>query len=381
MTMRIGFDGKRAAQNRTGLGNYSRFVVRILSQQVPGNGYHLYVHNPNCIPYLTDIPTLSQLKLHFPKSWLWLKLRILWRLWGMTADMKSDGIDLYHGLSNELPMNMKRSGIKSIVTIHDLIFKRCPQYYNWIDGKIYNYKFHHACMEADHIIAVSEFTKREIMHYYGIAEDKISVVYQGCDPAFAQEVAKEKLKEVKERYHLPERYLLYVGTIEERKNLLLAIKALARIDEPIKLVAVGRKTKYVETLKEYMEHSGKQGLKDDVIFLHGVPFADLPAIYRLATTFVYPSRIEGFGIPLLEAVSAGIPAIGCCGSCLEEAGGEGSLYVAPDDDAAMAEAIVNTFHDNDLRKRMIAMGKKHATQFSDQKLCQDLMTVYKKVFT
>ena len=377
--MKIGFDAKRAAQNRTGLGNYSRFVIRILSQQEPGNEYHLYVHNPKRTPFLADIPTLGRLKLHFPKTWLWLKLRILWRLWGMTDDMKRDGIDIYHGLSNELPMNIKGSGIKSVVTIHDLIFRRYPQYYNSIDRKLYDFKFHHACMEADHIIAVSEFTKREIMHYYGIDAEKISVVYQGCDPAFSQSIPNEKLKEVAAHYCLPECYLLYVGTIEERKNLLLAIKALARISERIKLVVVGRKTKYLETLKEYMKHCGKQGIENDVMFLQNVPFADLPAIYHLATTFVYPSRIEGFGIPMLEAVSAGIPAIGCTGSCLEEAGGEGSIYVAPDDEAAMAEAIQSTFHDNVLREKMIAMGREHACRFSDERLCQDVMNIYRKV--
>ena len=297
----------------------------------------------------------------------------------MTDDMKNDGISIYHGLSNELPMNISGSGTKSVVTIHDLIFRRYPQYYNWIDSKIYNYKFHHACMEADHIIAVSEFTKREIMHYYGIGEDRISVVYQGCDPAFSQNIAKEKLKEIAARYCLPKRFLLYVGTIEERKNLLLAIKALARLDERIKLVVVGRKTKYLNTLKEYMRCCAKQGLEEDVVFLHNVPFADLPAIYHLASTFVYPSRIEGFGIPMLEAISAGIPAIGCTGSCLEEAGGEGSIYVAPDDEAAMAKAIHNTFHNNELRERMIAIGKEYSLKFSDQRLCKDVMRIYKKV--
>ena len=377
--MRIGFDAKRAAQNRTGLGNYSRFVVRILSQQETGNEYHLYIPNPKRTPYLTDIPTLKQLKLHFPKSWLWCKLRSIWRVWGVTDDIKSDEIDIYHGLSNELPFNISNSGTKSIVTIHDLIFKRYPQYYKWIDRKIYDYKFRRACVKADHIIAVSDFTKRDIMHYYGIDAEKISVVYQGCDPVFGQEIAEEKLKEVAKRYNLPKRYLLYVGSIEERKNLLLAIKALSQIDEHITLVAVGKKTKYVERLKTYMKQCGKQGLESNVIFLHNVPFADLPAIYKLATTFVYPSRIEGFGIPLLEAISAGIPTIGCTGSCLEEAGGNGSIYVAPDDEKAMAEAIVNTFHDTELRERMITAGREYASTFSDERLSQGVMNIYKKV--
>lgn len=377
--MRIGFDAKRAAQNRTGLGNYSRYVLRILSQQNAENDYHLYIPKQGHTPYLAEIPTLDRLRRHFPLTWLWRKLSSVWRVWGVTKDIKADGIEVFHGLSNELPLNIKRSGARSIVTIHDVIFKSYPQYYHWIDRKIYDYKFRRACINADRVIAVSQFTKQEIIRYYGIDDKKISVVYQGCDPIYADDVAPGKLAEVKERYALPDRFLLYVGSIEERKNLLLAVKALRLLDENIKLVAVGKRTSYIDTIKQYIKTCGKKGLADDVMFLHNVTFADLPAFYRLATVFVYPSRIEGFGIPLLEAITSGVPAIGCTGSCLEEAGGPGSLYVAPDDQEAMAQAIHKTFHDEKLRNSMIVTGKAHAKRFSDRLLCQDVMRVYNRV--
>lgn len=377
--MRVGFDAKCAAQNRTGLGNYSRYVLRILSQQNAESDYHLYIPNQKCIPYLAEIPTLDKLHLHFPFNWLWRRLCGLWRVWGMTKDIKTDNIDVFHGLSNELPLNIADSGVKSIVTIHDVIFKHYPQYYNCIDRKIYDYKFRRACINASHVIAVSQYTKQEIIRYYGIDGEKISVAYQGCDTAYTQDIAPEKLAEVKKRYNLPDKFLLYVGSIEERKNLLLAVKALRLIDENIKLVAVGKTAPYVETIKRYIKYSGKKGLADDVIFMHNVPFADLPSFYRLATTFVYPSRIEGFGIPLLEAITSGVPAIGCTGSCLEEAGGPGSIYVAPDDQEAMAQAILRTFHDENLRNSMINMGKTYAKRFSDHLLCQDIIHIYNKV--
>ena len=111
---------------------------------------------------------------------------------------------------------------------------------------------------------------------------------------------------------------------------------------------------------------------------HGVTFADLPAFYRLASAFVYPSRIEGFGIPMLEAVTSGVPAIGCTGSCLEEAGGAGALYVDPDDAAAMADAIDAACNDEPLRQRMIAEGRTHAALFDDRKLAESLMATYRK---
>lgn len=377
--MKIGFDAKRAAQNRTGLGNYSRFVLRVLSQQQPECQYHLYIPNTTHTPYLREIPTLHHLHLHFPQSWIWQKLSSLWRIWGITGDIDNDHIDIYHGLSNELPLNIAKCSAKSIVTIHDLIFRHYPQYYNWPDRIIYNYKFKRACRKADHIIAVSNFTKQEIKHFYGIPDEKISVVYQGCDPSFAQRAGEEKQKEVTEKYRLPDKYLLYVGSIEERKNLLIVIKALCLLKENIKLVAVGKKTPYMHKLKRYIKYNGKTGMENDIMFLHDVPFEDLPAIYQLATTFVYPSRIEGFGIPLLEAISAGVPVIGCTGSCLEEAGGPGSIYVSPNDAMAMAQSIHETFHNNELRKTMIVTGKTYAKRFSDHLLCQDIVNIYNKV--
>lgn len=386
--MNIGFDAKRAAQNRTGLGNYSRFVIRILSEKFAGNQYHLYTPKPHRMPYLQEIPTLKHLFLHFPPQGIWSRIRSLWRVWGITKDIQKDGIQIFHGLSNELPLNigtpeqrkMKAGGkgCKYIVTIHDLIFIHTPQYYHWIDRQIYNFKFRRACRCADRVIAVSEYTKQEIMHYYHTPESKIDVVYQGCDPVFSQEIEEGKLQEVKARYQLPDKFVLYVGSIEERKNLMLVAKAMAELNRraAIHVVAVGRRTAYVDQIQDFLK---AQGIDHLFHFYHQVPYADLPAFYKWASAFAYPSRIEGFGIPLLEAISSGVPAIGCTGSCLEEAGGSNSIYVNPDDAKGMADAILRTCTDEPLRQHMISEGKKYALNFSDEKLSHDLMKVYENL--
>lgn len=380
--MRIGFDAKRAAQNRTGLGNYSRFVVRILSQAEPANDYHLYTPNARRTPYLGEIPTLGALHLHTPCQAVWRRLGSLWRVWGVASDLRRDAIELYHGLSNELPLTIGRAGCRSVVTIHDLIFIHCPEYYHPIDRMIYNYKFRRACRVADRVIAVSEFTKRELVHYYGIDEGKIDVVYQGCDPAFAADIAPEALADVSRRYSLPPRFVLYVGSIERRKNLMLAARAVAlmarrgrQAADIVPVVAVGRHTDYEDELRSYLR---SERLEQSFRFVHGVPFADLPAFYRLATAFVYPSRIEGFGIPMLEAITSGLPAIGCTGSCLEEAGGPHSIYVDPDDAGAMADAIDTACTDGPRRQQMIDRGREYAARFADSRLAADLMAVYRK---
>ena len=144
----------------------------------------------------------------------------------------------------------------------------------------------------------------------------------------------------------------------------------------IHVVAVGRRTPYVDQIQAFLK---AQGIEHLFHFYHKVPYEDLPSFYKLARTFAYPSRIEGFGIPLLEAITSGVPAIGCTGSCLEEAGGPDSLYVAPDNTAGMADAIIRTCTDEKLRLQMIAKGKEYARNFTDEKLSQDLMEVYWKV--
>lgn len=375
--MKIGYDAKRAAQNRTGLGNYSRFVARIMVEQMPDNDYRLYVPDERRAPYLCDIASVAALPVVSPKG-MWRCFSAAWRSWGMVADLRRDGIELYHGLSNELPINIKSAGCRSVVTIHDLIFLRNPEYYAKVDRLIYNFKFRKACQDADRIVAVSEFTKHDIIHYYGIAPEKIDVVYQGCDRAFATPISNDKLDEVRCKYNLPSVYVLYVGSIEERKNVGLLIEALkgeAEQGRPFHIVMVGKSTAYCERQKSIV---AKYGLQPYCHFFHNIPYADLPSFYRLASAFVYPSRIEGFGIPMLEAITSGVPAIGCSGSCLEEAGGQGSLYVDPDDASALGDAVARVLTDNNLRSYMVEKGREYALNFSDEKLSRDLMNVYQK---
>ena len=327
--MRIGFDGKRAVQNFTGLGNYSRYIVDILCQFYPENEYVLYAPKKRENKRLDKLTKqYQQLQLSYPTTSSWKKLSSLWRVWGVTQQLEKEKIDIFHGLSNELPLNIHQSEVKSIVTIHDLIFLRYPQYYHSIDRKIYTYKFRKACENADRIIAISECTKRDIIEYFGIPADKIEVVYQGCDPSFMHPVAAEKKREIRAKYQLPDHYILNVGSIEERKNALSAVQALTMLPEQIHLVIVGRHTEYTDKIERFIKENK---LEERVHIISNVPFDDLPAFYQLAEIFVYPSRFEGFGIPIIEALYSGIPVVAATGSCLEEAGGPDSIYVHPDD--------------------------------------------------
>lgn len=374
--MRIGFDGKRAVQNFTGLGNYSRYIADILCHFYPENDYILYAPKKRDNKRLNQLTgQYRQLSLAYPVSF-WKKLSSLWRVWGITSQLESEGIDIFHGLSNELPLNIRKSRIKSIVTIHDLIFLRFPQYYHLIDRKIYTYKFRKACENADKIIAISECTKRDIIRYFGISEDKIEVVYQGCDTSFTHAVTEEKKREVRSKYQLPEHYILNVGSIEERKNILAAVLALPMLPTDIHLVIVGRRTDYTEKVEQYIK---KNKLTERVHIISNVPFDDLPAFYQSAEIFVYPSRFEGFGIPIIEALYSGIPVVAATGSCLEEAGGPESIYVNPDDIAGMADAFKQIYSNSDKRKNMVEKGREFAKQFSEKQQSEEIINIYKKL--
>lgn len=370
--MNIGFDAKRITHNATGLGNYSRFAVNILAAHYPENNYLLYSPSPGKEHLRKQVGEAPLVSFRYPAP-RFLYPKALWRSRGIVPDLKRDGVELFHGLSNELPFGLAKAGIRSVVTIHDLIFIRYPRLYPFIDRQIYVYKFRKACREADKIIAVSETTRRDIVSFFGIDERKIEVVYQGCDRAFALRVGEAEKERVRRAYGLPERFILSVGSIEERKNLLLAVKALKHVGKEVGLVAVGRPTPYLEQIRAYAEAND---LSRRVRFLHGFPFADLPALYRCASVFVYPSFFEGFGIPVLEAITSEVPVIAATGSCLEEAGGPGSLYVNPMNERELAEKLNAVLCEPALAQQMVAEGKAYSERFNGARLAADLMRVY-----
>ena len=381
----VGFDAKRIVKNGTGLGSYGRTLVNDLAAD---EGLQLRLYAPdkgrdNLRNQIADRPNVtfcypshhtSHSTLHTPRFTLHTP-RFYWRTRGIVGDLRRDGVQIYHGLSGELPVGIRKSGIRSIVTIHDLIFLRHPEFYHWLDTKIYAWKFRQTIREADHIIAISECTKRDIIEFGDVSEDKISVIYQSFSPRFSTEIAPELLESVRQRYQLPNRYILNVGTIEARKNILLAVKALAHLPKDISLVVVGRRTKYSDKVLEYAK---KHGLMPRIKFYHGVPDDDLPAFYAQAETFVYPSVYEGFGIPIIEAVGSGLPVVACTGSCLEEAGGPDSLYVAPDDSEAMAAAIRQSLIGAKGREERILRSRDYIRRFEGRDVARQVADLYRE---
>ncbi|SEK36196.1 glycosyltransferase family 4 protein [Parapedobacter koreensis] len=367
--MNIGYEAKRVFHNRTGLGNYGRDLIRILSEHHPENTYYLYNPKPakNQQFHIDRTNVLECL----PQKRLDRVFYNLWRQRTVLRDLKRDHIQIYHGLSGELPIGLPVYPMKSVVTIHDLIFMRYPQLYPFIDRTIYFRKFKYAAHHADHIIAISEQTKRDIVEFLDVKEAKISVVYQGCHPVFKQRYTEAEKQAVLKKYELPSDFVLNVGTIEARKNALSIIKAMEHMDVP--LVIAGKKTPYLNEIKDYME---KHGLSSKVSFVHGASLDELAKLYQSALLFIYPSIFEGFGIPIIEALYSGVPVITTQGGCFPEAGGLRSLYVSPTATDEITQAISAVLHDTMLRDVMVTEGLLHAQQFDDAHLAFQMTSLY-----
>ena len=376
-SMIIGFDAKRIVRNNTGLGNYCRTLINDMIRRNDSNmKLLLYTPDKGRDVLRNQIIESDNSRFIFPKKKLGKICKSLWRTKNIVKQLLEDKVQIYHGLSGELPLGLRNSGIKSVVTIHDLIFLRHPEYYHWFDRKMYTWKFHQTIKQADRIIAVSECTKRDILEFGKIDPEKISVIYQSCNPKFTNMPTEGEMEAATKKYDLPERYLLCVGTIEERKNLMLAVKSLSLLPEDIHLVAVGKKTKYADKV---METADKTGVSHRLHLLSGVSDDELNVIYKKAEVFVYPSRYEGFGIPIIEAIFCGLPVVASTGSCLEEAGGPDCLYVNPDDSEGMAAAIMQLLNNEEERKRRITSSLEYVQKYKGTDIANAVIEVYKEL--
>lgn len=390
MALKIGFDAKRTFNNFTGLGNYSRTLIETLVRYYPENEYHLFTPKLSDDVRLDFIKKQASISVHTPPQYL-RNIHAVWRSYFIKNAIEKAGIDIFHGLSHELPLVLPNT-VKTVVTIHDLIHERYPEYYPFLDRKIYTLKFKRACEKADVVVAISEQTKQDIIDFYGIEAGKIQVIYQSCHPQFYLNSPPNRLRKgqyfvenIDKKYNLPENYILYVGTVNERKNLLSLVKAMQLIvrrdsygdnQDDIHLVAVGNGGAYFEKVKKYVHENH---LTQRVHFLTNPNFSDFPYFYKKAKAFVLPSFFEGFGIPIIEALWSGCPVIVSEGSCFAESAGKDALFINPHSAEDIATAINKILTDNTLREGFILRGCKFVEKFHEKKIGAQWMTLYQKL--
>ncbi|EQC45642.1 glycosyltransferase family 1 protein [Bacteriovorax sp. Seq25_V] len=376
--MRIGFDAKRAFHNFRGLGNYSRDLIAGLNRYYPNDEYFLFTP-----PFSDDrakkwLDQYSKLNVVEPSGFFNRKFSSVWRSLFLTEDIDKKQLDIFHGLSHELPKGIEKSNVRSIVTIHDLIFMRYPNFFPWIDRQVYLKKFKYACESSDLVIAICEQTKRDLVSFLNVDEKKIRVVYQSCNPRFYTPLEEEEINTVLRRYGVGKNFILYVGAIEERKNALSLVKAYASLKKSInhELILIGNGGDYKTEVENYI---ASKGLGNRVKILTTVDNADLPAFYQGSSLFCYPSFFEGFGIPIIEALYSKTPVITSEGSCFPEAGGPNSIYIDPKSVEQIASAIERVLTDSELRFDMVENGRNFVEKFHRSKTSENIMNVYREL--
>ena len=246
--MKIGFDAKRAFLNASGLGNYSRNTLNALKNYLPENEYILFtpVINTELFNHYNRFEIIS------PESPFSKIFKSFWRSFSVSGQLKNQNINIFHGLSNELPDGIHKNDVPSVVTIHDLIFMRFPRFYKSIDRKIYYRKAKYACESANKIIAISNQTKEDIIHYLKINPNKIDVIYQSISTIFYERFDTNFLTK---KYSLPEKFILSVGTLEHRKNQLTILNALKKNGIKVPIVFVGKPTVYSESMLKFINEN------------------------------------------------------------------------------------------------------------------------------
>ena len=373
--MKIGFDAKRAFNNSTGLGNYSRLVILSLLKNFPEHQYYLFTPTID-EKFKNTFSEYNNVEIIAPENYLHKKFHAAWRSYSIGDIVNDLSLDIFHGLSNEIPNGINNKKTKTVVTIHDLIFLRYPDYYNTIDAYIYKKKFKRACQSADLILAASQQTKSDISDYFKIDEQKIKVLYQDCDDAFAKQFTPEEKLTIIKKYNLPKQFILCVGTIEKRKNQLNILKALAKLSKDWNLVLIGKKTDYA---KELFDFASSNNLNDRLHILENISFDDLPIIYQCSQVFVYISEFEGFGIPVLEAMKSEIPIITSNTSSLPEVIGPNGNCVSPDDFDAIVRFINNDLQSKEVMNKTIAEAKNRSLLFDKNTMAKTLIDFYNEL--
>lgn len=382
--MNIGYDGKRAFQNKTGLGSYSRSLLNILNRYFPQLQYTLFAPKKT---NLFDIDSYHNFQTIQPQNFFYKKLPSLWRRIGIVKQIDQAHLDIYHGLSNELPKNIEKLNIKTVVTIHDLIFERFPKTYHLDERYTHRWKIKRACKIADAVIAISEQTKNDLIELYGVSPQKITVCYQSCNPIFEKTISEIEKSNVKKKYHLPDQYFLFVSSITARKNLIAICRAMIILKDTlaIPLVIIGDGKIEKNEVKQLMKENG---IEHRLLFLNELSAAkedsftsaaDFPAIYQQAFALVYPSIFEGFGLPILEAMWSGLPVICSSVSSMPEVAEDAALYFSPEDTNQLAQHIQAIASDQQLAKILKDKGREQAKKFSTENYANQIIKIYKSL--
>lgn len=371
--MIIGIDASRANRDvKTGTEWYSYNLILELAKIDSENRYFLYTPE-KLKEKLINLPDNFEEKvLSWPPKYLWTMFR-------MSYEMKKRPPDLLFVPAHIIPLISPQ---KTITTIHDVGFVRFPELYSQLEVKYHSFGLKQAIKKAATIITISEFSKKEMVELCHIDSKRIKVIYQGFDRNKYKVIDdKDVLEKVRSKYKLPEKYLLFVGRINFKKNIPNLIKAFKKISEhsdlkDYKLVLVGEPETGYENIVREIEG---EDLGNKVMRLGWVSLQDLVCIMNMAQVFVFPSKYEGFGIPPLEAMSCNVPVVAARSGSIPEVVGEAALLFNPDSVEDMANKILELVKNTTLQKKLVDLGQERINKFKWEKCAQETLTVFKSL--
>lgn len=327
--MRLGFDAKRFYNNSTGLGNFARNLIQAFDEA--GMREDITLFTPRVSGQYLDLLDLNQDRTVIPS-----RRRALWRQVGISKDIEKRSIDVFHGLSAELPLQMPKE-VKSVVTIHDMLFRRFPTYYSYFDRMIYDRKTRRAVEKADKVIAISEATKRDLINYYGKEPEHIHVIPVIC--SMPKPLGNDQDSNSQSLKGVPDEYLLCVSRFERRKNHINLLKAISLLgNNAPHVVLAGAEGDQLKTVRSYISAHGLQG---QVSVLVNPSDESLSQLYAGCKAFIFPSMYEGFGMPVLEAMQFGKIVLTSSNSSMSEITGETGLFFDPFEPESISSSIEN----------------------------------------
>lgn len=371
--MTLCFDLSPAAHERAGLGRYAASLARaLLDLGVPLTGF---VNDPNDGGLPPPLNRLRTFTAHLPRK-RWRLRAALAYFGGPSLRRTFPNVSLFHATEHLLPII---PGARTVFTLHDTAYLLHPRYH-LLQNRLYlTLMMPRFLARADRVICVSENTRRDALRFYKLNPDKTCVIPEGVEPRFASISDAHILRAVRERYQLPPRFVLYLGTLEPRKNLntLLEAYAVLRRSLPeVGLVIAGGKGWLYEG---FFEKLRALGLEPHVTLTGFVPEADLPALINSAEVFAYPSLFEGFGLPPLEAMACGVPVVTSNAASLPEVVGEAGVLLAPTNVMAWAEALSAVLLDPALRADLRARGLRRAARFTWEATARQTLAVYRSL--
>lgn len=374
--MTIGFDGIRTIDGDSPLSYYDRILISSLGMEYPKDTFMIYSPSSTQDRGMSWMLSIANIHNKTPykalNKWRWRNRS------GIYRDFLRHGVKVYHGLDAILPTGDCKEDVKMVTTLRDLSFNRLMDDYSWFEKLFRKSRIKEACHKANRIIATSQYIKDQAIKCYGLDSDKVDVIPTAYRDDYTTSKCDDRYKsDVKLKYHLPSDFILAVSDFSPLSNMETLYRALAKIDnKTIYLVVVGKRNDYYRRLKQLAK---ELNIEHRVVRVPSVSMHSFMAFYALSKAFIEPSLQDGVGQYIIEAMITGTPTIASDDGCHREMGSDAALYFAPDDEGQLVKHINSVLSDNDQRQRMIAAGKKHAQQYSQQALAQATMLTYNRV--